>query len=525
MSKPRNQLKNGAPQTMRCAVYTRKSTEDGLEQEYNSLDAQRDSGEAFIKSQQNEGWTCLAHRYDDGGFTGGNMDRPALKRLLADIEAGRIDCVVVYKVDRLSRSLLDFARMMETFEKYEVSFVSVTQQFNTASSMGRLVLNVLLSFAQFEREMISERTRDKIAAARRKGKWVGGLPLFGYNVVDKKLVVNPEEAAQIRQIFQMYLDYESLVNVANELTRRGWVTKRWTTRTGNQRGGRPFDRNSLWYLLTNITYVGKLRYKEEVHDGEHTPIIDEELWNRVQAKLKHNGRCGGTLVRNKFGAILKGLLHCVPCGCSMTGTHSSRSGNKRYRYYVCLNAQKRGRDVCPSKTLPAGEIERFVLEQIKQIGCDPRVLAETMQRVRAQEKERLAELDSEERRLQRELVNHQQDMNNLLVQPVDAYSRGVATSLLATIHERMQANERRLAELLKERERLQGDQINEEDAANALAAFDPVWASLSLREQSRLLQLLIERIDYDGRDGTISITFHPSGIKALADRTIDGDAA
>lgn len=207
--------------SVRCAIYTRKSTEEGLEQEFNSLDAQRDSGEAYVASQQHEGWECLPNQYDDGGFTGGNMDRPAMQRLMADIEAGKIDCVVVYKVDRLSRSLLDFARIMEVFEKHNVSFVSVTQQFNTATSMGRLILHVLLSFAQFERELISERTRDKIAASRRKGKWWGGMPVIGYDVVERKLVVNEEEARIVREIFRLYLELESLIPVVQEIERRG----------------------------------------------------------------------------------------------------------------------------------------------------------------------------------------------------------------------------------------------------------------------------------------------------------------
>ena len=257
--------------TVRCAIYTRKSTEEGLEQEFNSLDAQRESGEAHIKSQTHEGWECLPGHYDDGGFTGGNMERPALKRLLADIEAGKIDCVVVYKVDRLSRSLLDFARMMETFEKHRVSFVSVTQQFNTATSMGRLVLNVLLSFAQFEREIISERTRDKIAAARRKGKWAGGHPILGYDVDPQgyKLNVNAAEAERVRAIFNLYLEHESLQPVVEELGNRGWTNKRWQTRKAGVRGGHAFTRTSLYKLLTNITYAGKIRYKNEIHDGEH----------------------------------------------------------------------------------------------------------------------------------------------------------------------------------------------------------------------------------------------------------------
>jgi site-specific DNA recombinase len=279
---------------VRCAVYTRKSTEEGLEQEFNSLDAWREAGEAFVTSQRAEGWTCLPDRYDDGGFTGGNMDRPAPRRLMSDIEAGKIDCVVVYKVDRLSRSLLDFTRMMQTFDAHRVSFVSVTQQFNTATSMGRLILNVLLSFAQFELEIISERTRDKMAATRRKGKWSGGLPVLGYDIDSQgyRLVLNEDEAVQVRAIFQLYLQYQALLPVLQELARRGWMNKRWTTRAGRLCGGRPFSKSTLHRLLTNPVYAGKVRYKDEIHDGEHPAIIDAETFQRVQALLLRNGRTG-----------------------------------------------------------------------------------------------------------------------------------------------------------------------------------------------------------------------------------------
>ncbi|MFN4261611.1 MAG: recombinase family protein [Gemmataceae bacterium] len=379
MTKTKTAARPGV-RAVRCAVYTRKSTEEGLEQEFNSLDAQRESGEASIRSQVGEGWTPLALRYDDGGFTGGNMDRPALRRLMADIEAGKIDAVVVYKVDRLSRSLLDFARIMEIFDSSKVSFVSVTQQFHTGSSMSRLVLNVLLSFAQFEREIISERTRDKIAAARRKGKWAGGHPILGYDVDPQgfKLVVNAEEAERVRAIFQMYLKSDGLLKVVAELERRSWPNKRWTTRKGKERGGRPFDKNSLWHLLTNVAYTGKVRYKDEVHDGEHQAVIDPDVWQRVQVKLQRNGRTGGTMVRNQFGAVLKGLMSCVPCGASMTPTHSTRGGTVRYRYYVCSSAQKRGWDTCPTKSIPAVEVERYVVTQIAAIGRDPGVIADTL---------------------------------------------------------------------------------------------------------------------------------------------------
>jgi site-specific DNA recombinase len=322
--------------TLRCAIYTRKSTDEGLDQDFNSLDAQRESGEAYIKSQASEGWTCLPDHYDDGGFTGGNMERPALKRLLADIEAGKIDCVVVYKVDRLSRSLLDFAAMMQTFEKHKVSFVSVTQQFNTATSMGRLILNVLLSFAQFEREIISERTRDKIAATRRKGKWAGGHPILGYDVDPQgfRLVVNADEAERVRAIFKLYLQHESLLPVVRELERRGWLNKRWTTRKGRERGGKAFTKTSLYKLLTNVAYVGKVRYKDEVHGGEHAAIIDPVIWQRVQAMLERNGRTGGAPVRNKFGALLKGIIRCVPCGAAMKPMDSPRKRNLRCSYHI-----------------------------------------------------------------------------------------------------------------------------------------------------------------------------------------------
>src|SRR6266849_2409231 len=268
--------KSNSTAPVRCAIYTRKSTEEGLDQDFNSLDAQREAAEAYIHSQAHANWTCLPQRYDDGGYTGSNLDRPALQRLLTDIEAGQVDCVLTHRVDRLSRSLLDFARLMETFDKYDVAFVSVTQHFNSGTSMGRLVLNVLLSFAQFERELIGERTRDKMAAARRKGKWSGGLPCLGYDAdaLCKKLVVNAEEAARVRAIFALYLEHRGLLHVVEALARRGWCNKQSVTRKGNVRGGQPFTKGSLYALLTNVTYIGRVSYKDEIHPGEQPAIVD-----------------------------------------------------------------------------------------------------------------------------------------------------------------------------------------------------------------------------------------------------------
>jgi site-specific DNA recombinase len=349
---------------VRCAIYTRKSTEEGLDKEFTSLDAQRESAEAFIQSQH---WTCLKTRYDDGGFTGGNMDRPALKRLLADIAQHRIDCVIVYKVDRLSRSLLDFARMMEAFEDHHVSFVSVTQQFNTATSMGRLVLNVLLSFAQFEREIISERTRDKIAAARRKGKWTGGMPLLGYDVDPRtsKLVVNEAEADRVRAIFKLYLKHRGLIPAVQELVRRGWKTKQWQTRKGAERGGAAFTKTNLHHLLSNVVYRGKVKHKKEAYRGEHVPIVPFDLWRPVQKLLRENGHARNGSIRQPSQALLQGLLYCRACGVRMTPTHSRKRG-RRYSYYACLTALKRGRQSCPSGWVPASEIEQLVIDQLRQ---------------------------------------------------------------------------------------------------------------------------------------------------------------
>lgn len=500
--------------TIRCAIYTRKSTEEGLEQEFNSLDAQREAGEACIASQKSEGWVCLPDRYDDGGYTGGNMERPALKRLMADIDDGRVDCVVVYKVDRMSRSLLDFTRIMETLENRGVSFVSVTQQFNTTSSMGRLTLNILLSFAQFEREIISERTRDKIAAARRKGKWSGGWPILGFDVDPKggRLLVNEAEAAHVRAIYEIYLDRESLIATIKDLDARGWTNKQWTNKKGRESGGSPFNKHSLYSLLTNVLYTGHLTYKDEIHDGEQPAIVDEETFRRVRQMLKRNGVAGGAHVRNQFGAILKGLINCVPCNCAMVPTHTTKQ-DRRYRYYVCAKAQKRGWHNCPSKSIPAGEIEKFVVDQVRGIGRDPALLAETLGAARAVAKARIKELEAEKAGLDRELRRHNAQMRALAGV---AGTGGTATDRMADLLDRIRGVEQRLAAVRDELATLGRDLVDEKEAVRAMAAFDPVWDTLTLREQARVLRLLVQRVDYDGDKGTVSVTFHPAGIEMLS---------
>ena len=379
-----------APATVRCAIYTRKSTEEGLEQDFNSLDAQREASQAYVASQRHEGWSCLPTRYDDGGYSGANIDRPALGQLLTDISEGQVDCVVVYKVDRLSRSLLDFARMMETFERHKVSFVSVTRQFNTATSMGRLVLNVLLSFAQFEREMIAERTRDEIAATRRKGKWSGGIPRLGYDVQNGKLIINEAEALRVREIFALYLERPSLTLTVRELSRRGWTTKAWTTRKGHPAGGRAFTKNDLSRLLRNVLYVGQVRYKQEVHPGEQQAIIDPGLFRQVQVALERNAHCRGP--QRNDPALLRGLLHCAACDAPMVYRYAVKK-QRRYPYYVCRRATQRGWNTCPAPSLPCGEVERFVVEQILRRGMKDNPPSEEAWRQRLAQWESLAASD------------------------------------------------------------------------------------------------------------------------------------
>ncbi len=505
----RTKVKPPISKTFRCAIYTRKSTEEGLEKEFNSLDAQREAGEAYIKSQQHEGWVCLPSQYDDGGYTGANIDRPAVRRLLADIEAGKVDCVVVYKVDRLSRSLLDFARIMETFERHNVSFVSVTQAFNTASSMGRLVLNVLLSFAQFEREMISERTRDKIAAARRKGKWSGGMPILGYNVSQTKLVVEDDEAKRVRQIFELYLEHQALLAVVKELDSRNWLTKQWTTRKGLARGGRQFDKHALYQLLTNVAYIGKVRYKDEVHHGEHQPIVNADVFVQVQTILQRNGRSGGRAVRNKQGALLRGLLRCAACKCGMNHAYSAKGGCQ-YRYYVCYRAQQHGWQACPAPSIPAGEIERFVVNEIKSVGRDPLVIKETLAQARRQAEEQIERLKAERTGLRARLRDDHAELVHL------ASSSSPGDPGLVDVHDRIRDAERRVTEIDDELVALNGNLVDEAEVAAALGDFDAVWDCLAPREQARVIELLVEQISYDGKDGNISITFRHTGIKTLA---------
>jgi site-specific DNA recombinase len=348
---------------IRCAIYTRKSSEEGLEQSFNSLDAQREACQAFIASQRQEGWRALQAHYDDGGYSGGSMDRPALKRLLEDVEASKVDTIVVYKVDRLTRSLADFAKIVEALDARGVSFVSVTQQFNTTTSMGRLTLNVLLSFAQFEREVTGERIRDKIAASKRKGMWMGGVVPLGYEVKERKLVVNQEDAKLVCDLYRLYLQLGCVPKLKAHLDQQGVTSKIRISATGRRLGGKSYSRGALYHLLRNRIFLGQTGHGGQSYTGEHTAIVPRELWDRVQAQLKGNTQGFRNRPRVTSPSSLAGLLWTAE-GNRFTPSHTVKKG-RRYRYYVCQPVREFGGTLNGPCRLPAHQIENLVLSRLK----------------------------------------------------------------------------------------------------------------------------------------------------------------
>lgn len=357
MDKPKQKIK--------CAIYTRKSHEEGLDKEFNTLDAQRESCEAYIKSQQHEGWIGNVEKYDDGGFSGGNIERPGLQQLMRDIKYGKVDAIVCYKIDRLSRSLSDFIKMMDVFDEYKVSFVSVTQSFDTSTAMGRLTLNILLSFAAFEREITGERIRDKILASKKKGMWMGGRPPLGYDIDNRRLVKNTKESKLIRTIFKRFVSLGSAIELAKELNAKKQTTKSWTTVNGNHKLGRPFDKSIIYKILRNRVYLGEIPHKGEFYLGEHPALVTDKLWNQVGSILDSNATKRGNQTRAQTPALLKGLLFDEENN-ALAPTFANRHG-KRYRYYTSTKAIKNGYDESPLKNMSASELEEIVLYQVKEL--------------------------------------------------------------------------------------------------------------------------------------------------------------
>jgi site-specific DNA recombinase len=415
---------------LRCAVYTRKSTEEGLQQEFNSLHAQREACESYIASQRSEGWVLVRDAYDDGGFSGGTLERPALRQLLTDVEEGLVDVVVVYKIDRLSRSLMDFSKLVEAFDRNGVTFVSVTQSFNTTTSMGRLTLNILLSFAQFEREVIAERVRDKIRASRAKGIFMGGRVPFGYRLEKRKLVIDEAAAAIVRMVFERFLRIGSATIIARELRDEGVLAP----------SGKPFDKGALYHLMRNQTYLGKAVHRGTAYDGEHEAIIGQDLWEKVHAILAENARTRSARTRAQTPALLKGLLF-GPTGAAMSPTHT-RKGNRLYRYYVSQDVLKLGPEACPVGRVPAAEIEAAVVDQLRTVFRQPEIVAGASAAARAQESD-----------------------------------------------------------------------VTEDEVREALLQLDPLWDELFPAEQTRIAQLLVERVDV--RQDNVEVRLRPTGFSEL----------
>jgi site-specific DNA recombinase len=495
------------PATRTVAIYCRKSTEEGLDREFNSLDAQRQACEQFAASQRHEGWVVSPDRYDDGGFSGGNTERPALQRLMDDVDAGKIQVIAVYKLDRMSRSLTDFVGLLQRLDAKQVAFVSVTQHFNTATPMGRLMLNILICFAQFERENTIERIRDKVAATKRMGRWCGGNPILGYDVAPggRKLVVNEAEAERVRAIFDLYRERRSLMATLEEVVGRGWHNKEWTNGAGKQSGGSPFRKSTLAHLLGNITYTGRIRYRDAIYAAEHPAIVDLPVFDEVQRQLASQSRSGGAEARTKHTVLLRGLLMCAPCGCKMTYCYSRR-GTKVYGYYTCAASREKGAHSCPMPSLPAAEIERMVVSEIAAICRDPalanRVIVEAGARHDAAVAEAKARLADAEDLAAKAAATAQKRTD-------DGAHRGIlrqAEAQVATLRSALVA--------------AQASDPRTPAARAVLASFDPVWAELNPTERINLLRSLVERIAVDGHAGKLAVTFRASGIADLAKRGV-----
>lgn len=490
----RRRTKSDPAPTVRCAVYTRKSVAKGLEQEFNSLDAQREACEQYVQGQARQGWQLIDARYDDGGFTGANLDRPAFKRLLADVDAGKVDVVVVYKVDRLSRSLLDFARVMERFDKAGASFVSVTQNFSTADAIGRLTLNMLMSFAEFEREMISERTRDKIAASRRRGQWTGGPPPLGYQAVDKALQPVEAEAALVRRVFDLYLQHSSSLPVVKALNAARQTTKQHTSASGRVRAGKKWTKQAVLRTLRNPVYVGKIPYGDETFEGRHEGIVDRDVFDRVQTLLdRHTNPASAS--RNP-AYVLRGLLRCGGCGAAMT-PGSTRKRGREYRYYRCVTRDKQGRDSCGRQPLQADRIEHVVVDQLRELANSTPGLAEVVrERLEELVSTRRASLRAEKGHLPGQIAQLAAERGRAIEALVHAGVRGRAAleerlQELAIALETAETRQREVADAL---EHLKDAELEVEWVADALADFDGLWSMMTPENQGRLLRAVVRDV-------------------------------
>ena len=502
---------------VRCAIYTRKSHEEGLDQEFNSLHAQREAGEAYIASQKHAGWVALPTDYSDGGYTGGTLERPALQKLLGDIQRERIDCVVVYKVDRLSRSLMDFAQMIALFEQHQVSFVSVTQHFDTSTSMGRLLLNVLLSFAQFEREIIGERIRDKKLATAKQGKYVGGQPFLGYDIdrERKRLIANPAEAEIVREIFESFIRTRSSLVVSRTLNAKGYRTKEYKAiKNGKVVGGRQWNKVSVYRVLTNRKYLGEIVHKGKSYPGEHQAILDRRLWDQAHRIMSENYHVRATRTRHKAPSMLKGVLRCRHCGMLMGAVYTSRHG-KKYRYYVCNNAERNGYDACPVPSVAAGQIEGAVKERLHVMLRSPEMIARTFREAQVQTGERRAELTGQKERLEARLADLKRNIGRLARSDGNA---GAMAAELARLNEEYGQVQNQVDDTGHALEALHGGGPTEDDVRDALQKLEPLWEELFPAEKERIVKLLVQEVVVS-KDGLL-IRLRLHGLNSLVGELI-----
>ena len=496
---------------IRCAIYTRKSHEEGLEQEFNSLDAQREAAEAYIESQRMQGWQTLPDRYDDGGFSGGNMERPGLQRLLADVDAGKVDVIVVYKIDRLSRSLVDFMKMIERFNQKGVSFVSVTQHFNTTDPTGRMFLGVLITFAQYEREVIAERIRDKVAATKRRGKYCGGPAILGYDVdrEQKKLLVNPEESPLVKHIFRRFTQLGAAKSLAAELNKQGYRTKSWTTKKGERREGRAWNTGHIYRLLGNHIYIGEVVYKGKGYPGEQEAIISKALWEKARGILSENTRAKLTKAKTKMISPLEGVVRCGHCDGAMGLTYTKK-GPRRYTYYLCAKDAKRAISRCRLKRIPAGDIEKVVLEQLGAVFRTPTLISQTYFAAKGMEKAERERLLKQKVHLEANLLKVRQ---RALVEVSPGSNGHESEKTLAKLNQEAVTLSRQLAEISAKAQAFETDLVTEREVSEAFQSVDTFWEDLFPLERNRLVQLLVEKVEI--RETGIDMELKTQGLTHL----------
>lgn len=500
VSSPRGRT-SPEPPARRCAIYTRKSTTMGLEQEFNSLDAQREACAAYIERQA--GWSIIAERYDDGGFTGANIDRPAFTRLMEDAESGKFDIVVVYKVDRLSRSLLDFVKVMERLNEAGVSFVSVTQNFTTADAMGRLTMNMLMSFAEFEREMIAERTRDKIAMSRRKGKWTGGQVPFGYLAKEKRLVPHELESLVVRDAFELFLRHRRTALVARLLNEQQKLPRGARLKAGRLLA---WTTTGIANILKNPLYAGIIVHDGERYRGEHPALIDEDTFERAQRILAGKEKTPLTFHGTNHDYILKGLLRCGLCGASMS-PGSTRSARKTYRYYRCSTRDKHGPKGCPAQRLPAGAIEDYVVERIAEAAFDGALAREVEASLLKRLDERRADFEVLRAKLPGPIANYSANASRYVEEltRLEGKARELVEQRLSVETQRLAAAERQLRDAERALADLENTATEVRHVIGALRDFRLVWEAMTTPNRGRLLRALLDRVVVEETSGRVDI--------------------